>query len=93
MNENLLALKPYLESVRKHCSLLSKDELLDIILGLSKEIPAKKRIEYLEKISRLSQKQITVVHSEDILQQIEALREDIKERIAAQKFLATDGFD
>jgi hypothetical protein len=83
MNENLLALKPYLESIKEHCSQLSKEELLEIILGLSKEIPSKKRIDFLAKISSLSQKQIAVISSEDILQQIEALKEDIKERVAS----------
>ncbi len=83
MNENLLALKPYLESIKEHCSHLSKEELLEIILGLSKEIPSKKRIDFLAKISSLSQRRITVVSGEDILQQIEALKEDIKERGAS----------
>lgn len=51
MNENRLALKPYLESIQEHCGHLTKEELLEIILGLSREIPVKRRGELLEKIA------------------------------------------
>ena len=83
MNENLLALKPYLESIEEHCSHLSTEELLEIILGLSKEIPPKKRIDFLAKIESLSQRQMVIVSDEGILEQIEALKEDIEERAAS----------
>ena len=77
MNKNLLALKPYLESVKKHCSRLSNEGLTDIILGLAKEVPAKQRIGFLETIDRLSQKQPPVAWDDEILSEIEALKGDI----------------
>ena len=80
-NRNLLALKPYIESIKKHCKGLSKEELLDIILGLSRDIPAKGRYDFLNKISDLSQKQVSPIYSEDILEQIQALKEDIHDRM------------
>ena len=83
MNKNLLALKPYLESVKKHCSRLSNEGLTDIILGLAKEVPAKQRIGFLETIDRLSQKQPPVAWDDEILSEIEALKGDIGKRVAS----------
>ena len=83
MNENRLALKPYLESIREHCGHLTKEELLEIILGLSREIPVKRRGEFLEKITMLSERRVTVVDGDDVLRKIEALEEDIRERAAS----------
>ncbi len=83
MKEKLLSLRPYVELIEKHCNSLSKKELMDIILGLAKEVPSRKRIEFLDKISDLSRKGVHVSWSGDILQQIEALKEDILNRIAS----------
>lgn len=83
MNKTLLALKPYLDSVKKRCSRLSNDELTEIILGQAKEVPAKQRIAFLETIDRLSQKQPVVPLDDEILSMIEALKGDIRKRAAS----------
>ncbi|HUV06217.1 MAG TPA: hypothetical protein VMX75_00730, partial [Spirochaetia bacterium] len=83
MKKNLLALKPYLESVKEQCSRLSKDKLTDIVLGLAKEVPANQRIGFLETLERLSQEQPSMIRDEGILEQIEALKGDIRKRMAS----------
>lgn len=78
-----IALRPYLESIEGHCRNLTREELVDLILNLAKEVPSGERIEFIDRISELSGKGVRVSESEDILQKIEALKEDIEERINA----------
>ena len=71
-----------LESIDAHCRGLSKDELLGIILGFAQEVSAKNRAGFLAKIGRYAQNNISVVTDEGILNELEALKVDIRDRIA-----------
>lgn len=81
-----MALKPYLESITAVCENLSKDELTGMILSLAKEVPVSGRVEFLAKIEssypdKTSKKQPHTESVEELLDNIEALRESIAERI------------
>lgn len=48
-----MALKPYLEAIRRTCSPLTQDQLLEMILTMAKEVPAAERGEFLHRIESL----------------------------------------
>ena len=50
MKYSKIALKPYLDKIVGCCDLLSKKELMDIIISLAKEVPIDSRMEFLRKI-------------------------------------------
>ena len=83
MDKNLPALKPYLDSLKQLCSCLSKEDLMELILSLAKEVPAKQRNGFLETIDRLSRERPPLAADEGILEEIEALKEEIGRRIAS----------
>lgn len=59
MGKNLIALKPYLESVDRICSPLPKERLIQILLGLAKEVPAVGRGDFLRTVDRLSREMLS----------------------------------
>ncbi|MBA7583783.1 hypothetical protein ES708_25733 [subsurface metagenome] len=81
MKKKLLALKPYLETVEKLCSRLSKQKIAEVILGLARAVPAEQRPAFLDTIDGLSREHPPVVVREEILKQIEALKGETRERI------------
>ena len=82
-----LALKPYLETVREYCRGLSKEELIETLIELAQDEPVAKRADFLDRIrafapkSTVGRERTGKDFSESLLQQIEALGEDIEERI------------
>jgi hypothetical protein len=62
---------------------LSKEELIDIILGLAKEVTANQRNGFLGTIHQLSRGQPPVMVHEQILKHIEALKGELRNRIAS----------
>ena len=83
-----LALRPYLERIRGICESLSPQELTEVLLSMAKGVPVAKRIEFLGQIEEcLPGKKPTpppdVDDVEELLQDVEALKEAIKERVRA----------
>ncbi len=88
MKTSIIALKPYLDIIKGHCELLSNKELNDVIIGLAKGVTTKERVAFLEKFEsnlpdrgRRSKVQPKASKIERILNDIEALKESIAERI------------
>ncbi len=82
-----IALKPYLETITNDCSELSKQELTQVILGLAKDELTSRRIPFLQKFQSLlpenGSKDTIMVDVKSILNDIQALKESIVERIEA----------
>ena len=82
-----MALKPYLETVRKHCLGLSKEELVETLLELAQEEPVRGRVDFLDRIRAFAPKSTDrnsrtgKDFAESLLERIAALREEIEERI------------
>jgi DNA primase large subunit len=86
MKKTKIALKPYLNTIAEHCSALSTKELTGVIISLAKDVPTSDRVQFLEKIeSCLPGRKSAMVPEADpveqILDDIEALKENIEERI------------
>jgi hypothetical protein len=86
VKKSKIALKPYLDTIAGYCSTLSNKELTHILICLAKDIPTSGRVNFLEKIeSYLPGRRPAVMPATDpvehILDDIEALKESIKERI------------
>ncbi|MDA3897963.1 MAG: hypothetical protein PF482_17660 [Desulfobacteraceae bacterium] len=86
-SESQISLKPYLEKIATACNEVSKQDLIDVILGMAKEEPTSQRVAFLQKIqsfmpeTKSADKIVTDV--ETILDEIQALKEAIAERIEA----------
>jgi len=83
-----MALKPYLERISVFCGNLSKRELTDILLSLAKEQSVSQRVSFLSKVEsclpgRMSNKPQNKGSLDEILNDIEALKESMEERIEA----------
>ncbi|MGB9500493.1 MAG: hypothetical protein ACKVE4_12295 [Dissulfuribacterales bacterium] len=86
MKSSKIALKPYLDALSGFCDTLSNEELTDMIIRLAKDVPTSGRVQFLEKIESCLPGRQTVVMSdadpvEQILDDMEALKESIEERI------------
>ncbi len=85
MSQKKLALKPYLEAIEKYCTRLSQDELTGVIINLAKEISVGERQNYLDKLHSFSPANKVIPDEQnsrdEIADQIEALKEDIQERV------------
>ena len=85
MKKSKIALKPYLDTIAGYCSTLSNEELTDILIRLARDVPISGRINFLEKIEsylpgRRSGTMPDTDPVEQILDDIEALKESIEER-------------
>lgn len=82
-----ISLKPYLEKITNNCSELSRQELTDVILELAKDEPTSRRIPFLQKFQSLlpenGSKDTIVTDVKAILNDIQALKESIVERMEA----------
>jgi len=88
MNKSKIALKPYLDKIAGFCDTLSNEALTDIIISFAKDVPTSVRVEFLKKIeSCLPDRKMAAkpeVNSvEQILDDIQALKESIEERISS----------
>ena len=86
MKKSKIALKPYLDTITGYCNTLSNEELTDILICLAKDVPTSGRVNFLEKIESYLPGRRPAIMSEagpveQILDDIEALRESIEERI------------
>ncbi|MDM8541626.1 hypothetical protein QUF90_11120 [Desulfococcaceae bacterium HSG9] len=85
MSQKKMALKPYLEAIEKYCTQLSDNELTNVIISLAKEISVRERQGFLDKLHSFSPAEKAMPDEESIRDtlsdQIEALKEDIQERI------------
>jgi thioredoxin-like negative regulator of GroEL len=81
-----IALKPYLDTIAGYCNTLSNQELTDILIRLARDIPTSGRVEFLKKIeSYIPGHRLAIMPDTDTAEQIlggiEALKENIEERI------------
>lgn len=88
MRKTRIALKPYLDKIAGHCETLSNKALVGVIIGLAKSVPTSGRIQFLEIIeSYLPGRKPAGDPEADMVEQmlsdIEALKESIEERISA----------
>ncbi|MGB5685008.1 MAG: hypothetical protein WBM35_04295 [Candidatus Electrothrix sp.] len=81
---NVLALKPYIELIRTHCSNLSQSEVIDLLCGIAQEVPAKERQSFLEKLETTSTASSDpsdrTEDVDELLERIEEIIEEILER-------------
>lgn len=80
-----MALKPFLETVEKYCSQLSKQQLLETILNIAQMVPQEQRSDFLHRITPTKNQDVEVMQDdeENIIDDICGLREEIEERIAS----------
>lgn len=83
MNEEYLALKPYLDSVEEICGRLPQEKLTGIILGLAQTVPVRERRSYLQRVESLAENRSIGTWDEGVLGRIETLQADIGKRLAA----------
>jgi len=86
VKKSKIALKPYLDTITGYCNTLSNEELTNILICLARDIPTSGRVNFLEKIeSYLPGRRPAIMPEaglvEQILDDIEALKESIEERI------------
>jgi hypothetical protein len=86
VKKSKIALKPYMETIVGYCSTLSNEELRDILIRLARDVPTSGRVNFLEKIESYlpDHRPATMPDTdpvEQILDDIEALKESIEERI------------
>lgn len=86
MKKNKIALKPYLDTIAGYCDTLSTEALAKIIIGLAKGVPTAERVNFLKRIESLlpggpPKPVFDIEPVEEILSEIQALRESIEERI------------
>ncbi|CAK8718801.1 hypothetical protein GCAAIG_08260 [Candidatus Electronema halotolerans] len=81
MTTETLALKPYLEKIKKHCAKLTKAELIDLLCQAALDVPAAERTSFLERLSIISHpvdfEEIAAPEDSSILARKEKLLEDI----------------
>ena len=85
MNQNRIALKPYLEQIKEFCLPLSKEELTGVVVGLAKDVSTSERVGFLEKIKsvlpgRGPSEIPETPRIDEVLNEIQALRESMEER-------------
>jgi hypothetical protein len=86
MKKSKIALKPYLDTITGYCNTLSNEELANMLICLAKDVPISGRVNFLEKIeSYLPGRRPAIMPYagpvEQILDDIEELKESIEERI------------
>ncbi|MCP4575831.1 MAG: hypothetical protein GY846_06065, partial [Deltaproteobacteria bacterium] len=85
MPQNRIALKPYLERIQAFCRPLSKGELAEVVVGLAKDVSTSERVGFLENLESIMpggspSKVPDRVGVDELLDEIQALREAIEER-------------
>ena len=87
MKENRIALNPYLEAVKNICRPLSKEQLVELVLKLAQNESSSGRLEFLDRIKAQSPGAESIINAvadgDQLLDTIQALKEDILERIEA----------
>ncbi len=84
-------LRPYLETIEKHCKLLDRDSLVQLILDIAKQVEPGKRNNFLQTFhAELPQKEIQTAsvsktQLDELLADIEDLRQEILTRIQSIK--------
>lgn len=87
MKTTQLALRPYLEKIEKHCRLLDRDLLMQLILDLARQVEARERNDFLHSfLSVLPGAEIQAVGVDktsetELTDEIEDLRQEIQGRI------------
>ena len=87
MKKNRIALKPYVEAVENICRPLSKEQLVELVLKLAQDESSSGRLGFLDRIKAWSPGTESMINAvadvDQLLHDIQALKEDILERIEA----------
>jgi hypothetical protein len=87
MKENTIALRPYLEAVENICRPLSKEQLVELVLKLAQDESSSGRLGFLDRIKARSPGAENIINAvadvNQLLDDIQALKEEILERIEA----------
>ena len=87
MKKNRIALKPYVEAVENICRPLSKEQLVELVLKLAQDESSSGRLGFLDRIKVWSPGTESMINAvadvDQLLHDIQALKEDILERIEA----------
>jgi hypothetical protein len=88
MKHSKIALKPYIDAIVAYCESRSKKELTDMIIRLAKDVPADSRMAFLNNIRSCPPGESSITPPEgalveQILNDIEALKESMEDRIAS----------
>lgn len=82
--DTILALKPYLETVKSHCQTLAHNELCDVICEIAQEVPPRERAGFLENLTSRSKGEeefgLVINPSHELVSRIDSLKEEIAER-------------
>ncbi len=87
METTQLALRPYLETIEKHCRLLDRESLIQLICDMARQVEPATRNDFLQSfLSSLpeTKKQSVLVNEtsdNELLTEIEELRQEIQARI------------
>jgi len=86
MLHDRIALKPYLEKIKGFCRPLSKEELVDVVVSLAKDVSTSERAGFIDKIESILPARgpaeiPDTPQIDQVLNDIQALRESIEERI------------
>lgn len=82
-----IAIKPYLKKIEGHCSQLSREELIQLVLSLAKDESTSERVSFLKRLKTLSSGSIDVEtdpsYIKRLLADVDALKITILDRIQA----------
>lgn len=76
-----ISLRPFLESIKKICADMTRENLADFIIYFAETIPAKERVDFLDNIMSFTDLRKIPDFDETIIDQINDLKDEIKERI------------
>lgn len=79
-----IALKPYLEKVEAFAGVMSKDELVDLLLAMAEKTPTERRrgfLEELEALRNLPDHEQEPESLDDDLKELDELADDIRNRV------------
>jgi len=97
MKKNRIALRPYIEAVKNICRPLSKEQLVELVLKLAQDESSSGRLGFLDRIKARSPGAESIINAvadvDQLLDDIQALKEDILERIEAIKNGEYEAFD
>jgi len=84
-----MALKPYLEAVMSHCENLSREELIETILGLALDVSLGERKGFLDKMESLMPESV----SREIKKENKSIEKKLFDRIEALKKAILERFE
>jgi len=86
MNISAPALRPYLEMIEKQCRALDRENLIQLILTMAKQVDSGKRTDFLDNFqshlpTAKKEKSADTAHPAQLQEELEELRESVRTRI------------